>query len=85
MPKVHENAVALIIGAGDDTGASVARAFAKEGYIACLVRRPSSVLDLEKLAAEIEESGGRAFPMPTDARDEDSMVNLSLWAVKPRK
>lgn len=30
----------LVIGAGDDTGAAIARAFAKEGMIACLVQRP---------------------------------------------
>ncbi len=76
MSKKNENAVALIVGAGDDTGASVARAFAKEGYIACLVRRPKSIAQLEHLAEEIKASGGRAYAMPTDARDEDSMIAL---------
>ncbi len=76
MPKKNENAVALVIGAGDDTGASVARAFAKEGYIACLVRRPSSAADLEKLADEIKAAGGRAHAMPCDARDEEAMIAL---------
>ena len=76
MPKYDGNAVALVVGAGDDTGASIARAFAAEGYIACLVRRPSSVVDLKNLAAEIETSGGRAVAMPCDARDEDAMVDL---------
>ena len=31
---------ALIMGCGDDTGAAVARAFAREGLHVCLSRRP---------------------------------------------
>ncbi|MGP1352805.1 MAG: SDR family oxidoreductase [Parasphingopyxis sp.] len=66
----------LVIGAGDDTGGAVARAFAKEGYQACLVRRPRHGDALEKLADDIRADGGTAHALPTDARDEDAMVEL---------
>ncbi len=66
----------LVIGAGDATGAAVARAFAREGCVACLVRRPRHADDLEALARSIREAGGDARAMPADARDEDAMVAL---------
>ncbi|QLC22632.1 SDR family oxidoreductase [Parasphingopyxis sp. CP4] len=68
--------VCLVIGAGDDTGGAIARAFAKEGYQACLVRRPRHGDALEKLADSIRADGGTAHALPTDARDEDAMVAL---------
>ncbi len=68
--------VCLVIGAGDDTGGAIARAFAKEGYQACLVRRPRHGDALEKLAETIRADGGMAHALPTDARDEDAMVAL---------
>lgn len=76
MTKRHENAVALVIGAGEDTGGAIARAFAAQGYIAALVRRPSSAEALNEMAANIEKGGGRAVALPCDARDEDAMIAL---------
>lgn len=67
---------ALIIGAGDDTGAAIARAFAREGLTVCLTRRPRHVDKLEALAESIRSVGGQAVPMPCDARDEAAMVTL---------
>jgi len=66
----------LIIGAGDDTGAAIARAFAQEGYAACVVRRPRHAEALEALAADIRKTGAVARAFPTDARDEAAMVAL---------
>lgn len=66
----------LVIGAGDDTGAAVARAFAAEGMTACLVRRPRHADALEALAETIRASGGDALACPADARDEDAMAEL---------
>lgn len=66
----------LVIGAGDDTGAAIARAFAAEGMTACVVRRPRHAQALEALAADIRTNGGDAIAMPTDARDEDAMIAL---------
>lgn len=67
---------AVIIGAGDATGGAVARAFAKEGYDACVVRRPRHLDQLEALAQTIRTDGGRAHAFGVDARDEDQMTAL---------
>ena len=37
--------VALVIGAGVATGGSVAKRFAREGYVACMVRRKGDRLN----------------------------------------
>ena len=66
----------LIIGAGDDTGAAIARAFAKEGYAVCLSRRPRHADKLESLAQSIRDAGGTAHAYPCDARDEDAVTAL---------
>jgi NAD(P)-dependent dehydrogenase (short-subunit alcohol dehydrogenase family) len=68
--------VCLIIGAGDDTGAAIARAFARQGMTACLVRRPRHAEALEALAQSIRDEGFAAAAFPADARDEDTMVEL---------
>lgn len=70
------NGVCLVIGAGDDTGAAIARAFAREGLMACLVRRPRHGEALEALAQSIRDEGGQAEALPCDARDEDAMMAL---------
>ena len=67
---------AVIIGAGDATGGAIARAFAREGYDACVVRRPRHLDQLEHLAQTIREDGGRAHAFGIDARDEDQMTAL---------
>lgn len=67
---------ALIIGCGDDTGAAIARAFAREGLHVCLTRRPRHTDKLETLAAEIRADGGQATPCPVDARDEEALIAL---------
>ena len=67
---------ALVIGAGDDTGAAIGRAFAREGMIACLVRRPRHSEALEGLAQSIRDEGHQAIALPADAREEDEMIAL---------
>lgn len=71
-----EKQACLIIGAGDDTGAAIARAFAAEGMTVCLVRRPRHADALEALAQSIRDQGGAAMAFPADARDEDAMFAL---------
>lgn len=68
--------VCLVIGAGDDTGAAIARAFAREGMTACLVRRPRHAEALENLAQSIRDEGFDAAAFPADARDEAAMTAL---------
>ncbi|MEM7729013.1 MAG: SDR family NAD(P)-dependent oxidoreductase [Pseudomonadota bacterium] len=67
---------ALIIGAGIDTGAAVARAFAAEGYHACVTRRPRNSNALDALAWSIRDAGGKASAFGVDARNEDDMAAL---------
>ena len=62
---MSEKQACLIIGAGDDTGSAIARAFANEGLIVCLVRRARHGDALEALAQSIRDSGGEAIAMPT--------------------
>ncbi len=71
-----EKKACLIVGAGDATGAAVARAFAKEGMVACLVRRHARADALQALAESIINAGGEAIAFPSDARDEESMQAL---------
>jgi NAD(P)-dependent dehydrogenase (short-subunit alcohol dehydrogenase family) len=68
------NKAALIIGAGDATGGAIARAFAAEGYTACVNRRPRHADTLEELALLIRDAGHLARAFPADARDEEAMV-----------
>jgi NAD(P)-dependent dehydrogenase (short-subunit alcohol dehydrogenase family) len=68
--------VCLVIGAGDDTGSAIAKAFAREGYHAVVSRRPRNEEKLAALVAAIEGEGGKATAKPCDARDEDAMVSL---------
>lgn len=66
--------VALVIGAGDATGGAIARRFAREGYVAAVVRRNAE--KLEPLVKRIEAEGGAARAFGVDARQEESMVGL---------
>jgi NAD(P)-dependent dehydrogenase (short-subunit alcohol dehydrogenase family) len=66
----------LVVGAGDDTGAAIARAFAQEGMTACLVRRPRHADALEALAKSIRDEGHEAAAFPADAREEETVIAL---------
>ncbi|MDE2578482.1 MAG: SDR family oxidoreductase [Hyphomicrobiales bacterium] len=65
---------ALIVGAGDATGGAIARRFAREGFVACPVRRNAE--SLAPLVAEIEKAGGAARPFGADARIEEDVVRV---------
>ena len=67
---------AIVIGAGDATGAAIARRFARGGYLTCVVRRPRHLDALEKLAGDIVAAGGQARAFGVDAREEDEMIAL---------
>lgn len=68
--------VCLVVGAGPGVGASVARAFAKEGLTVCVNRRPRNLAELEGLAASIRADGGAAHAFGVDAREEAEMIAL---------
>jgi NAD(P)-dependent dehydrogenase (short-subunit alcohol dehydrogenase family) len=66
----------LVVGAGDGLGASVARAFAREGYEVIVTRRPRHADQLEALASAIRAEGGKAHAIPLDAREESEVAAL---------
>jgi NAD(P)-dependent dehydrogenase (short-subunit alcohol dehydrogenase family) len=68
------NKVALVIGAGDATGGTIARRFARQGFTACVTRRTAD--KLAPLVARIEGDGGKARAFGSDARREEQMVAL---------
>jgi NAD(P)-dependent dehydrogenase (short-subunit alcohol dehydrogenase family) len=67
---------ALIVGAGDATGGAIAKAFAQEGLVACVNRRPRNVAQLERLVETIRAAGYQAKSYPADARDEDAVAQM---------
>jgi len=66
--------VALVIGAGDALGGAIARRFAREGMVACVVRRHGE--KLTPLVDAIRGGGGEAVPFGVDARKEAAMTAL---------
>jgi NAD(P)-dependent dehydrogenase (short-subunit alcohol dehydrogenase family) len=71
---MSQKASVLIVGAGDATGAAIARRIAREGLIACVVRRNGE--KLAPLVAQIEGDGGQARAFGVDAREEDQVIGL---------
>jgi NAD(P)-dependent dehydrogenase (short-subunit alcohol dehydrogenase family) len=69
-----QNKVALVVGAGDALGSAIARRFAREGFITCVVRR--DVDKLQPLVAQIQAEGGKAHAFGVDARKEDQVAAL---------
>jgi NAD(P)-dependent dehydrogenase (short-subunit alcohol dehydrogenase family) len=68
--------VCLVIGAGEGLGASIARAFAREGLGVCVTRRPRHTDAVDKLAETIRAEGGEAYGFGLDARVEEDVVAL---------
>lgn len=63
--------IAAVLGVGPGLGAAVARRFAKEGFrVALMARREESMSGVER---EIENEGGKAVSIPTDATDPASV------------
>jgi NAD(P)-dependent dehydrogenase (short-subunit alcohol dehydrogenase family) len=76
MSEAASKGACLVVGAGDGLGGAIARAFAAEGYTACITRRPRHLDQLETLARSIRDAGGSAKAYGVDARDEAEMVAL---------
>jgi len=66
----------LVVGAGDGVGGAIARAFAAAGHEVCITRRARNLDQLEALAQDIRDRGGRARAYGVDARSEEEMVAL---------
>ena len=66
--------VAVVTGAGRGIGRAIASALAREGAAVVLAARSGPELD--GVAHEIEQAGGRALALPTDVRQEASVEAL---------
>ena len=64
--------VCCVIGAGDSTGAAIARRFAKEGFTVCVARRNEDAL--QPLVQQIHAEGGLSIAISLDARREDQVT-----------
>jgi NAD(P)-dependent dehydrogenase (short-subunit alcohol dehydrogenase family) len=69
-----EKRAALVVGAGDALGGAIARRFAQEGFVACVVRRHGE--KLAPLVEAIRAEGGEAVPFGADARKEEQVTEL---------
>ena len=63
----------LVVGAGNNLGAAIARRFAREGLHTIVSRRRG---DFSKLVAKIESEGGIATGIHSDARNEEDVIAL---------
>jgi len=71
--------VAVVTGAGRGIGRAVATALARAGAAVALAAR--SPAELETVAREIRETGGRAVVVPTDVRQEAQVEGLARRAL----
>jgi NAD(P)-dependent dehydrogenase (short-subunit alcohol dehydrogenase family) len=69
------NRVAVVTGAGRGIGREIALAFAREGAAVSLAAR--SVDQLEAVADEIEQEGGRAITVTCDVTSETDVADLA--------
>jgi len=70
MATTASKPIAIIAGVGSGTGAALARRFAKSYPVVLLARNPSN---FDRLADEINASGGEAVGISTDVSSEESM------------
>ncbi len=71
--------VAIITGGGRGIGRAIAIAYAEAGASVCVTARTSAEID--KVAAEIAEVGGRSFAVTCDVSDRSSVESMVERAV----
>jgi NAD(P)-dependent dehydrogenase (short-subunit alcohol dehydrogenase family) len=70
----------IVTGASRGIGAEIARVMAREGAAVALAARDAEAL--ARVAAEIEDEGGRALMVPTDISDPSAVERMVATAVK---
>lgn len=70
---MSESKVAVVLGVGPGLGTAVARRFAREGFAVGLMARSEE--KLTPLQTEIENGGGTALSISTDATDPASVTS----------
>lgn len=71
--------VAIITGGGRGIGRAIAIAYAEAGAIVCVTARTASEID--KVATDITEAGGRAFAITCDVSDRASVESMIEQAI----
>ena len=72
--------VAVVTGGGQGIGEGIAKAYADAG--AAVVVAARHVDRVQRVADEINASGGRALAVPTDVTDRDALVALADAAIE---
>lgn len=72
--------VALITGGGRGIGQAIAAAYARAGADICVTARTLS--EIERVAAEIQEVGGRAIAVTCDVSDRASVESMITGTIK---
>ena len=80
MTAQLKDKVAIVTGASNGIGRSIAETFAAEGARTVLVARRGDLLD--EVAAGIEGKGGTALPVPADLTSEEQIAALFDRTVK---
>jgi 7-alpha-hydroxysteroid dehydrogenase len=69
-----EGKIALVTGGGRGIGATIARVFTDAGAAVAVTARTAS--EVEAVATEIQEAGGRAIAIPADLGDIDQLPGI---------